>query len=195
MTWTTTQAQEYGRTLLEGDRVRLRPWRDDDLPHLAAWENDPATAALQSTTIRPQSASIMVERFRSGSAYNGDTQIGFCVAARKDDTLAGYVCLWGANLQSRSATFAIILGPAFQGRGYGPEAIRLMLRYGFDEMGLHRIQLGVWAYNDRAIAAYRKCGFREEGRRRDAIFHAGRFHDELMMAVLEPEWRAGPVSR
>lgn len=63
-----------------------------------------------------------------------------------------------------------------------------MVRYGFEEMGLNRIGLGVWAYNDRAIATYRKIGFVDEGRRRQVVFHAGRFHDEVLMSLLRSEW-------
>jgi RimJ/RimL family protein N-acetyltransferase len=63
-----------------------------------------------------------------------------------------------------------------------------MVRYGFQELGLNRIELGVWAFNDRAIAAYRKVGFVEEGRRRQMTFHAGQFHDEVLMSILRSEW-------
>jgi len=65
-----------------------------------------------------------------------------------------------------------------------------MVRYGFLELGLNRVGLNVWAYNDRAIAAYRKAGFVEEGRTREAVWHDGRFHDELSMGLLASEWDA-----
>jgi RimJ/RimL family protein N-acetyltransferase len=66
-----------------------------------------------------------------------------------------------------------------------------MMRYGFAEMGLHRIELAVFAYNTRAQALYRSLGFTEEGRRREVVLHDGIFHDEIVMSILEDEWRTG----
>ncbi len=64
-----------------------------------------------------------------------------------------------------------------------------MTRYGFVELGLHRIQLKVRAYNERAGAAYTRAGYAVEGRHREVRFHDGRWHDELTMAQLAREWR------
>lgn len=72
--------------------------------------------------------------------------------------------------------------------GLDSEAVQLVVRYGFAVLGLHRLQLGVYAFNDRAIASYTKVGFREEGRRRENVFHDGRWHDELLMGLLAYEW-------
>ena len=63
-------------------------------------------------------------------------------------------------------------------------ATRLVLQYGFEVVGLHRIDLRVLAYNERAIACYRRCGFVEEGRERDAALIDGEWHDDVIMAVL-----------
>jgi RimJ/RimL family protein N-acetyltransferase len=81
-----------------------------------------------------------------------------------------------------------MIGPEFQNRGVGTDTTRVMLRYGFTELNLRRIQLLAFGYNERAIAAYRKAGFREEGRRREATFRGGRYHDEVIMGVLRREW-------
>jgi RimJ/RimL family protein N-acetyltransferase len=74
------------------------------------------------------------------------------------------------------------------GQGYGTEAVLLTLRYGFRGLNLHRIQLGVYAYNERAIRCYRKTGFREEGRRREAYSRNGEWHDHVLMAILAREY-------
>jgi RimJ/RimL family protein N-acetyltransferase len=75
-------------------------------------------------------------------------------------------------------------------KGYGSEALRLVVAHGFEAYNLHRIGLDVFAYNDRAIHVYEKIGFRREGVQRDALFYKGEFHDSILMAVLEDEWRA-----
>ena len=79
------------------------------------------------------------------------------------------------------------------GRGYGTEATRLMLDHAFGTLGLHRIALTVFEFNERAIRAYRSCGFVVEGRARESIWRDGRWWDELAMSVLASEWREGPT--
>ena len=66
-----------------------------------------------------------------------------------------------------------------------------MLRFAFDELGGHKVELRVWAFNDRAIRAYEKAGFVREGVRRAVAFHGGQFYDEVLMGVLAEEFRAG----
>ena len=76
------------------------------------------------------------------------------------------------------------------GRGYGTDALRTLVRFGFEEMNLNRIALDVYDFNERAIASYLKTGFAEEGRRRKDIYRDGRYVDVVMMSVLRAEWEA-----
>jgi RimJ/RimL family protein N-acetyltransferase len=97
-----------------------------------------------------------------------------------------------------SALYHITIGEKdLWGQGYGTEATRLMLAHAFLTMGIHRVSLAVFAFNERAIRSYRKVGFTVEGRAREAIFRDGRFWDEISMSILEPEWRAlqAPLDR
>ena len=85
----------------------------------------------------------------------------------------------------------IIIGePEQLGKGYGTEALMLLLGYSFDELNLHRVFLRVVDFNQRAIESYLKCGFSKEGRLRDAIFLDGDYHDVVVMSILEEEFRA-----
>jgi RimJ/RimL family protein N-acetyltransferase len=77
-----------------------------------------------------------------------------------------------------------MIGSEHVDRGYGTDAVRLLTRYGFREMGLNRIEIQVHAFNQRARAVYRKIGYREEGVRRETVFHDGRFHDQVIMSAL-----------
>jgi len=76
------------------------------------------------------------------------------------------------------------------GHGYGGESTRLMVDHAFGSLGLHRVALSVFAFNERALRAYARVGFVTEGRSREAIWRDGRWWDEIHMSVLEPEWRA-----
>ncbi|GAB6841491.1 RimJ/RimL family protein N-acetyltransferase [Methylorubrum rhodinum] len=103
----------------------------------------------------------------------------------------GHVRFHGHVPQDRRANLAIgIDDPAFLGRGYGTEAIRLALGHVFGS-GLHRVSLRVLATNTRAIACYRKCGFIDEGREREAALIDGRWYDDVVMGLLAREFYAG----
>src|SRR4029077_6502603 len=92
--------------------------------------------------------------------------------------------------KDRCATLGIALGREYIGRGYGTDAMRVIVDYGFREMGLHRIQLGVAPFNPAGIRAYEKAGFVEEGRYRESVLHDGRWYDEVLMSILDHEWTA-----
>jgi ribosomal-protein-alanine N-acetyltransferase len=90
----------------------------------------------------------------------------------------------------RHARYAIgLLDRARLGIGLGEEVTRAVLRYGFGELELHRIDLHVLAYNARAISCYLRCGFVEEGRLRESAFIGGQWHDDVIMGILEHEAR------
>jgi len=192
--WSPEAATEYGRRLLTGERVRLRGLREDDLPAIVRWWQDPELAVFQSGSVVPSSEAATREMFTRWSA-NQDSAggVGFSIetlaGADTPATLIGHLALFDVRSRTRSATFAIGLGAEHMGRGLGTDATCVAIEYGFREMNLHRIQLTAFAFNHRAVAAYRKAGFREEGRRRDGIFHDGAFHDEIIMSVLSTDPR------
>jgi RimJ/RimL family protein N-acetyltransferase len=180
----------YGDSILAGERVRLRGVRDDDLPVLAKWEMDAGRMATLSNWVVPPSEAAARERIARWSA-NQEDDIGFAIETLDDSPgLVGNIGLWGARAKDRCATLGIALGREHIGRGYGSDAMRLIVGYGFREMGLHRIQLGVAPYNPAAIRAYQKAGFVEEGRHRESVLHDGRWYDEVLMSVLDHEWAA-----
>ncbi|OCP37524.1 GNAT family N-acetyltransferase [Ensifer sp. LC163] len=93
------------------------------------------------------------------------------------------------NRHDRRASFTIgILDPNLLGKGLGTAVTKLVLSHAFGELALHRISLRVLAFNERAIASYRKCGFSVEGREREAALIDGEWHDDIMMGVLTHEF-------
>jgi RimJ/RimL family protein N-acetyltransferase len=184
----------YGDELLVGERVRLRGTRDDDLPTVARWLMDPGIKATQSGFALPLSEAAAREQVAMWST-NKTADSGFSIETVGDTpTLVGHVGLFGTTVKDRCGTLGIMLGRAFVGRGYGTDAVRVMVSFGFREVGLHRIQLEVAAFNARGVAAYRKAGFVEEGRRRESVMHDGQWYDNVLMSVLEHEWRAAATA-
>jgi RimJ/RimL family protein N-acetyltransferase len=111
---------------------------------------------------------------------------------RDQDRLIGTTGLNQIDWRARRAVFGICVGDVdFQSRGYGIEAVRLVLRYGFEELNLNRIALSVFSHNLRAIRCYQKAGFVHEGCLREAWFQGGRYLDEYKFAILRDEWAEG----
>jgi RimJ/RimL family protein N-acetyltransferase len=102
--------------------------------------------------------------------------------------LVGVTGLHAPNETDRKAHFVIgLFAPSHMGRGLGTEATRLVLGHAFGSMNLHRVDLRVLAFNDGAIASYRRCGFVQEGRERDSCWLDGQWHDDIIMGVLATE--------
>jgi RimJ/RimL family protein N-acetyltransferase len=112
------------------------------------------------------------------------------VIAREE--LIGEIRLDRVDPTDRRASLAVgIVDPRALGKGYGTEAIRLVLGYAFRDLSLHRVSARVLAYNARAIRSYEKCGFVFEGREREAAHVDGEWHDDVIMAVLDREFLGG----
>lgn len=108
-----------------------------------------------------------------------------------DGVLAGEARLDNINRQDQRARMAMgLFSDRSLGRGIGRVAVRLVLDQAFGEMRLHRVDLRVLSFNDRAIRCYRACGFRHEGTERESAFIDGVRHDDWIMSILRPEYEA-----
>lgn len=119
-------------------------------------------------------------------------------SARRLSSCATLRPIGSANLhriRGRAASFAIAIGEKdYWGKGYGAEATRLMLDYGFNALGLHDVMLEVYSNNERGIRNYRRAGFREIGRRREVFERGSTMHDVIYMDCLATELES-PVLR
>ena len=112
----------------------------------------------------------------------------FGIRTLKDDKLIGFVDLSSAPAHGDSFVGIGIGEREYWGKGYGTDAMKLVLRFGFVELGLHRVSLDVFAYNPRGVKSYEKAGFKHEGRVREMIRRDGKRYDELFMGVLREDW-------
>lgn len=182
------EALLYGNSLLQGNRVRLRALQDSDLPDLEDWWRHPGWSVLQQYTVRPRPFGATSDDFKRWSENQKVDAIGYSIESIETTEFIGHVTLWGATLPERTAVLGIIIGPEFTNRGFGTEAVQLIVDYGFRQLGLNRIELRCAAFNTLGLHVYRKVGFLEEGRRREALFFDGEHHDEILMSVLQREW-------
>ena len=173
---------------LEGASVVLRRHVPENLAAFRRWYADPEIARLaryHEAPMRPDE----IDRFFAARA-SGPDALAMAVHERATGRLIGTCAFSQLDGDNGSALYHITIGEKDAwGHGYGTEATRLMLDHAFGTLGLHRIALYVFEFNERAIRAYRRCGFVIEGRSRESIFRDGRWWDELAMSVLESDWR------
>lgn len=173
---------------LEGELVYLRPIGVDDTDwyfrSLYSREGRRLTGTQKHYT-REQ-----IQQYIESKAQDSSTVL-LLIAQRDNDQLIGDIQIGGIDTFNRNAYIRIaIVQPDKQGKGFGSEAMRLMLDYGFGILNLHRIELNVFAYNERAIHAYAKLGFQREGIQRQALYYDHAYHDSILMAMLAEEYRA-----
>ena len=177
-----------------GERVLLGPLSRTLLPLLERWENDLALSLLTGDVAQPLSREAVEQHFERLFKPQDD-EVVFAIYERATRRPIGTAGLLHISHVHRTGEFGIGIGEAdFQGKGYGTEATRLVLDYGFTMLGLHNIWLRVFAYNQRAIRAYRRAGFREIGRRREAHRVGSHAYDEVLMDCLSTEFTGSTLS-
>jgi UDP-4-amino-4,6-dideoxy-N-acetyl-beta-L-altrosamine N-acetyltransferase len=173
--------------MLYGEKTRLRRIEREDIPTFVRWFDDPEVRTF--LMINSPISHAQEERWFDRKLNDKDSEL-FAIETL-DGTHIGNIELFGFHRTHRWSELGVVLGEkAYWGQGYGSDAIRTLLRFAFEELNLHRVQLRVYEDNERAIRAYRKCGFELEGRMRDAVFRRGRYYDVLLMSVLDDEFAA-----
>ena len=172
---------------LVGDRIYLSPRSIEDVEKFTEWMND-----FEITDYLGRSGSTMSLAGEKRYLETEDNSQGvFSIITLKEDKLIGSIELKGVNdiNTNRKATLGIFIGDKeYQNKGYGTEAIRLILEYGFKYLNLHSIKLYVFSFNKRAQRCYEKCGFKEVGKSREDVFINGKWYDTIIMDILENEF-------
>lgn len=173
---------------LSGEKCYLSPLTPDDAATYTAWMNDLAvTLPLGDEAYLPYSETKMQSEI--DEAIRRQDHV-FSIVTCDSDRLIGRCLLFSINPVDRSAMLGILIGDKdYWNQGCGTEACRLLLDYAFNLLNLHSVMLGVFAFNQRAVRAYEKVGFRHIGRRREARIIAGKAHDVILMDILEDEFR------
>ena len=172
--------------MLEGELVRLRALEPEDADKIHGWGNDPAVGRWMETGY-PRSLAQYRKHAEERPVNSYELVV---LGIEADGKLIGIVDLRDAEPEVGEAKLDIYIGDGEyrNGGGYGTEALRLMCRYGFDNMRLHQITLWVVAENEVARHVYRKIGFVEEGRHRQCfVGENGERHDMILMSMLKGE--------
>ncbi len=182
--------------MIYGERIRFRGVERTDIPVFVPWLNDPEVN--RGIAIYWPMSQAEEERWfekmlsRPIDEHVLGVEVRLPPAGQEGESwkLIGTTGLMGIDWRDRNAELGILIGEkSYWDHGYGTETVRLLAKYGFDTLNLHRIFLRVFESNPRAIRAYEKAGFTHEGRQRQAQFSDGCYQDVLMMSILEAEFR------
>lgn len=174
---------------LEGKKVRLRPISLDDIDLALSWINDPEVTQTLMTGRYPMTREAERKWLEDHMKVSA-TDIIYTIE-KLDGTYLGGITLFNIRPVEHHAEVGISIGIKSEwGKGYGREAMELMLRYGFAELNLHLIYLHVHADHPRAVRLYEKIGFVREGRLRDRAYRGGKYHDYFAMSILRDEWES-----
>jgi RimJ/RimL family protein N-acetyltransferase len=177
--------------LFQGARIRLAPFdpeRDAEIE--SQWTHDANFMRLMyAEPMRPLSPNAVRKKYQAVEKDARANQFQLMIHARADDRLIGLAQLW--RIEWNNGTGRILLGIADEndrGRGYGTEALSLLLNYAFNELNLYRVSASAAEYNEPALAFLQKNSFASEVRRREAIYRDGKHWDLIMLGLLREDW-------
>ncbi len=172
---------------LIGRLVELAPPEIEDAEMLAGWLNDP-TVWVPFARLWP--TNVEAERQWIAGQLSRRDELNFMVFEKPSGKPVGLVGLRSLDSANASGRLGVLIGErADRGKGLGTEAVELVLGYGFDFLGLRRVNLSVLATNADAIHVYEKLGFVREGLERQATLRAGRYVDVVHMGIFAEEFR------
>jgi len=177
--------------MLKSKNVILRPVKRSDISYFLKWFNDPEV--VQYLGLYLPMTEMGEEKFiEELGTTRARSDVILVIEAIEGDSAKpiGNCGLHGINAKDHNALFGITIGEKeYWSKGYGTEAARLIINYGFQQLNLHRISSYAFAFNERSIKLHKKVGFREEGRLRQAMFKNGQYHDEVQFGILREEWK------
>lgn len=182
-----TNEQLTTANVWQGKLVRLAALNVEvDAVSDVRWERDSAFHRLASPS---PAYPITLKQVRQLYEEHGPNNFSFAIRTLSDDRMIGYIGLWIGSWASGEAWVGIGIGERSDwGKGFGTDAMRVILRYAFTELNLYRVSLDALGSNARAIRSYEKCGFVHEGELREAARYDGQYLSEVYMGILREEW-------
>ena len=179
--------------MLNGKKVLLRPVKKSDISLFLKWFNDQEVTQylLMYLPIMEAGEDRWIEEL-SGERAGVDVVLVIEAIGEKENVPIGTCGLHNIQPKDRDATFGIAIGEKdYWQKGYGTEAGEVLIKYGFEQLNLHRISSAAIEFNKRSWCLHKKLGFRQEGRLRKAMFRNGRFWDQILFGLLREDWKAG----
>lgn len=182
---------------LRTERLTLRPYRPADLADLLDIQSRPEVARYLYWQPRDaaQVRAALAAKLAEGELRRDGTRLSLAVQWDEVGAVVGEVSLLWLSRVHRQGELGYVFNPRYHGRGLATEAAAVMLRLGFDGLGLHRVIGRCDPRNTPSVRVLQRLGMRLEAHLVHSELVKGQWSDELVYAILEHEWRAGPVCR
>jgi RimJ/RimL family protein N-acetyltransferase len=189
--YTVTYKEGADLMMYEGQKVRLREYRKEDIPLRLSYINDPEIGGTLTPDIPYPMTQHEEEKWFESITAVSDTY-KFAIETLEGNKFIGGCSINGVDWKNRVATIGIFIGSKeYQGKGCGSDAIRVLIDFIFLQMNINKIRLTVYSYNESAIRCYKKCGFQIEGILRQEIYRDGKYYDKISMGLLKEEYLPG----
>ncbi len=177
--------------MIPGETINLRAVERHDVPMIHRWLNDPAIMDGWGWSAPARSLHTVADQVEDWLAREiaCDRPEALIAESLEGDPI-GMVVVRIDRAEARSVELSLLVDADHWGQGFGTDMVQSALEACFDGWGVHRVGVRVEAGNERALALYRRLGFKEEGRLREAAFRDGRHADVLIFALLAKEWSA-----
>lgn len=172
---------------LVGEKLYLSPMNIEDAEKYVEWLNNKEVAMYIYADRKVN--SVESEKAWLENMLKNQEQ-SFAIVDIDNDKLIGNCSFVKMNNIDQTATIGIFIGDSnYHSKGYGHEALKLLLNYGFNTLNLNNIDLDVLSFNERAINCYKKVGFKEYGRRHECYFSNGKYYDSISMEILRKNFK------
>ncbi len=177
-----------GINVLIGEKVRLRGYKEEDIQLAYEYMNDPEVILNLSTGV-PYPVTLEMEKQWFESQKEMKNTYNFAIEALEEGIYIGGCGINTLDLKNGVAIVGIFIGhEEYRGKGYGTDAMKVLIDFIFNQINVNKVQLNVFGFNERAIKSYKKSGFVEEGRIRQRLFRNGKYQDQIVMGILRDEY-------
>lgn len=174
--------------MYSGQLVKLRAYKEDDIEKAVEFINDEEVKKLMDSNIPFPMTKWQEEEWVRSRKANTDFTYDFAIEDLKTGKYIGGCSINECDVKNRTCVVGIMIGDKeYWGKGYGSDALKVLIKFIFEEVNMNKIKLNVFSFNNRAIACYKKVGFKEEGILKKEIYRNGRYHDEIIMAMFKDD--------
>lgn len=176
--------------MYSGKLVRLREYQKEDINQILAYINDPEVKRL----LHPGTPYLYTlqdeEKWLENNSATKELY-SFAIETLSDRKYLGGCGLNNIDWKNSVATVGIFIGDKdYWSKGYGTDAMNILVKFIFEQMNINKVKLNVFSFNERAVKSYEKVGFKKEGILRQEVFRDGKYYDDIVMGILKEEYLA-----
>ena len=177
--------------MYKGNLVKIRAYKEDDIELATEFINDEENKKLLCIGVPFPMAKWEEESWIKSRKVGVDYTYDFAIESLESGKYIGGCSINESNTKNRNCTIGIMIGDkTCWSKGYGSDALNVLIKFIFEELNMEKIKLGVFEFNGRARSCYKKVGFKEEGILKKEIFRNGKYYDEIIMAIFREDFES-----